>query len=405
MKKAIRNWLLVCMVLLVCSLTLVACESDNDVPPSNDSISDTITENDTLNGASGSAVEDTTEEIPHDETEEHRHSFGDWTVTQEATCTENGIQERTCVCGEKEEQSVAAVGHIFGQWDIVQDATCTEGGMQERSCSCGEKETKNISATGHTFSQWTTIQDATCTQSGEKERACSCGEKETQSVAQLPHTFGKWTVTKKASCTQAGEQERTCICGEKETKTIECLPHTEVIDKAVTPTCAAPGKTEGKHCSVCGEILVAQQELTVPHDAPYGICIKCSKVADRELAARHYFEVDVSEVRGETYTCYYNGSIYARYRIDEIDYSVDISNAYDGRICVRLSFEINCDVIKQGEYYDQTAFLKYTILDGNRTIKSGSVEVYRGNCEISYTLFYSYAQEYEICLNLNDYYM
>ena len=37
--------------------------------------------------------------------------------------------------------------------------------------------------------------------------------------------------------------------------------HTEAVDAAVAATCTESGKTEGKHCSVCGEILVAQTEV------------------------------------------------------------------------------------------------------------------------------------------------
>ena len=39
--------------------------------------------------------------------------------------------------------------------------------------------------------------------------------------------------------------------------------HTEVVDAAVDATCTATGLTEGKHCSVCGEITVAQREVAL----------------------------------------------------------------------------------------------------------------------------------------------
>ena len=58
-----------------------------------------------------------------------------------------------------------------------------------------------------------------------------------------------------ATCTTP----KTCdACGITEGAT---LAHTEVTDAAVAPTCTNTGLTEGKHCSVCNTVTVAQQSL------------------------------------------------------------------------------------------------------------------------------------------------
>ena len=44
---------------------------------------------------------------------EHTHSFGEWTVTKKATCTEPGEQTRTCECGYSETQVIPATGHDY----------------------------------------------------------------------------------------------------------------------------------------------------------------------------------------------------------------------------------------------------------------------------------------------------
>ncbi len=76
------------------------------------------------------------------------------------------------------------------------------------------------------------------------------------------HDF-KWEVEKAATCTEKGTEVQICSeCKEKgETREIAALGHKEVVDAAVAATFTAKGKTEGKHCSVCKEILVAQQEV------------------------------------------------------------------------------------------------------------------------------------------------
>ncbi len=76
------------------------------------------------------------------------------------------------------------------------------------------------------------------------------------------HEFGEWTTVKEATCAANGQMERECsICGYVETQIIPALPHTEEIIPGKDATCTESGLTEGKKCSVCGEILVEQEVI------------------------------------------------------------------------------------------------------------------------------------------------
>ena len=75
------------------------------------------------------------------------------------------------------------------------------------------------------------------------------------------HEYGEWSIVKNSTCSVKGEEERICSCGAKKTQYIDTLAHTEVIDSAVMPTYTSEGKTEGKHCSVCNEVIVRQESI------------------------------------------------------------------------------------------------------------------------------------------------
>ena len=74
-------------------------------------------------------------------------------------------------------------------------------------------------------------------------------------------------ITNAPTCAENGEKTFTCSCGDSYTETLDKLAHTEQTLTAVAPTCTEKGLTEGKKCSLCGEVLVAQEDVAeLGHD-------------------------------------------------------------------------------------------------------------------------------------------
>lgn len=79
------------------------------------------------------------------------HSYGAWVTTKAPTCTESGIETRTCAkCGVSENRAVPAAGHHY---DAVATApTCTERGYTTHTCVCGISYTDSYTdAVGHNY--------------------------------------------------------------------------------------------------------------------------------------------------------------------------------------------------------------------------------------------------------------
>ena len=236
------------------------------------------------------------------------HQFSEWETTIEPTCFYTGQKRRTCNnCGVCEEIEVAMLEHSYGDWTVQKEPSCIEDGLQVQVCSvCGDTVEETIQATGHTEEIISAV-EPTCIETGltEGKRCSVCGELlvAQEEIAALGHDWSEWTVTKEATCTEAGSKIRSCNrCQEEQTKEIEALGHTEEIIPAVDPTCTEVGLTEGKKCSVCGEILVAQEvvealghdwsEWTVTKEATCTeagsktrTCNRCHEVQNQEINA------------------------------------------------------------------------------------------------------------------------
>ena len=96
----------------------------------------------------------------------------------------------------------------------------------------------------------------------------------------VPHEHSYEAVVTAPSCTEGGYTTYTCsICGESYVgDETAALGHTEEVIPAVAATCTETGLTEGKKCSVCGEITVAQEVVdALGHDFAEGTCTRCGE--------------------------------------------------------------------------------------------------------------------------------
>ncbi|MBQ2804882.1 MAG: type II secretion system protein, partial [Clostridia bacterium] len=153
------------------------------------------------------------------------------------------------------------------QWDegqIVQQPTCTEQGLKTETCKiCQTTQNKQVDATGHNWDNGTTTTPPTCQSNGTTTFCCTqCGATETETIAPTGHTEVVDNAVE-ATCTNTGltEGKHCSVCEEVlvAQQVVDLKPHTEQTLPAVEPTCTNTGLTVGTKCSVCGETLVAQQ--------------------------------------------------------------------------------------------------------------------------------------------------
>ena len=184
----------------------------------------------------------------------------------DATCTEDGnIEYWYCDgCGkyfsdeegkhEVTDITIAAKGHTWGDWEVTQEATCQEKGSKTRTCSvCNETESEEMPLAEHSYGEWQVTEKATCTEDGEQKCTCEvCGHEETQTLPALGHTWDDWQIVEEATC-KDGLRKHVCeTCGAEEEEIIPASGEHKYIDTVIPPTVDEPGYTLHK-CEICGE--------------------------------------------------------------------------------------------------------------------------------------------------------
>ena len=83
----------------------------------------------------------------------HRHVWGEWVVTTPATCTEKGVETRTCTASgcttppAHETREIAALDHQWGEWKVTKEPQVGVAGEETRTCErpgCGASETREV---------------------------------------------------------------------------------------------------------------------------------------------------------------------------------------------------------------------------------------------------------------------
>ena len=182
--------------------------------------------------------------------------------------------------------------HAFGKLITICEANDYFNGVRYRECKkCGYKDYQfkvNKDALDdeneHKHSYSSKVTYPGCTSEGYTTYICECGESYIDN--QVP-ALGHTEVIDAAvapTCTETGltEGKHCSVCNEVlvAQMVVDALGHTEVTLEAVAATCTTTGLTEGKHCSICGEVLVVQEVVFANHNYVNGNCKDCGVTSE-----------------------------------------------------------------------------------------------------------------------------
>ena len=196
-------------------------------------------------------------DIPFALTSACQHTWVDATCTTPKTCSTCNI-----TIGD-------VIDHTYTNYVSNNDATCTEDGTKTGTCVCGKEDTVADvdSALGHS-EETVAGKAATCTETGLSDgKKCSVCGVTTLAQSVLP-----------ANGHEDDDNNNACdVCGAN-----VCINHIEETVAGKAATCTESGLTDGKKCSICGSVILAQEVIPAKNhkaSADDGNCetaVKCA---------------------------------------------------------------------------------------------------------------------------------
>ena len=234
-------------VLLLTPLLLTSCDLLNSLTPTN-------------NSRRRSSNADVSQKA--DGNTRHTHQWSPYETTKEATCTEDGEEERYCTVCDEVQTRVIKASHKWGEWTVIFSSTCVEQGMEERICSvCHDFQQRSLPLQAHDWVEAEMISEPTCESSGSMRYVCSfCQQEKEESVPALGHIFevdenGEEIVNWMSvpTCTEGGEGYKRCArCEYEEYIYMDALGHDiRPVDDGTEPE-EGMAKVRLYECTRCG---------------------------------------------------------------------------------------------------------------------------------------------------------
>lgn len=140
------------------------------------------------------------------------HSF-DVVHTDPPTCTSNAINYLECTeCSAQTTQEVpnSATGHSFGAWTVTMPASCSEEGIKVRECNCGYTERVAIPMTEHIFDGGTVVAAPTTSQEGIMLYICTgCEMQRTRPIPKITENVTPEPISTTSSSVSAASSSKS----------------------------------------------------------------------------------------------------------------------------------------------------------------------------------------------------